>query len=98
MGVVTKSERVAFRFTPENRRRLEMAAELRGQTLTAFVEAAVAEKASEVLEQFSRIELSLRDARAVHEALSKPPAPSEPLRRAAERHLAFRDEHPELNW
>ena len=80
------------------KRRAEKAAEILGQSMTAFAETALAEKAEEVLFRFSRIQLSERDSRVFVEAINKPAAPTAKLRKAAAAYRKLRARNPESNW
>lgn len=65
---------------------LEEAAALVGVTVNQFVVQAAAEKARTVIDAFTRIDLSRRDATFIANLLDDPPAPNEALRRAAQRY------------
>ena len=81
-----KSERLMARISAEQKRLLQRAAELRGQTLTEFVVAAAQDAATRAIVDHEVIELSLSDSHAFAEGLLNPPPIGEPLRRAAERY------------
>jgi uncharacterized protein (DUF1778 family) len=65
---------------------LEEAAALVGVTVNQFIVQAATEKARTVIDAFTRIELSRRDAAFIVNLLDDPPAPNEALKRAAQRY------------
>jgi uncharacterized protein (DUF1778 family) len=65
---------------------LEEAAALVGITVNQFIVQAAAEKARTIIDAFTRISLSRRDAAFIANLLDAPPAPNEALRRAAQRY------------
>mgnify|MGYP002781444544 CR=1 FL=1 len=74
--------RIHCRVSPGLKEKVETAARLRGQTLTAFTEAALEEKAQEVLQHEERIRLSQT---AFLQAIEAPPeSPSTKLLAASE--------------
>jgi uncharacterized protein (DUF1778 family) len=81
-----KQERLEARVTPEQKRLLERAAELRGTTLTEFVVASAQQAARDTIQDFEV--LTLRDeARKVFvNAVLNPPAPNAAARAAAQRY------------
>ncbi len=64
----------------------ERAANYQGQTVTAFVSQAVAERAREVVDHHTTLRLSNRDRKAFLAALESPPEPSDRLKQAFARH------------
>ena len=78
--------RLEARVTPDQKRLIERAAQLRGTSVTDFVVATAQQAANETIKDFEM--LNLRDeARAVFvNAILNPPAPNEAARRAAERY------------
>src|SRR5215469_13882543 len=83
-----KEERLEARITPDQKRLIERAAELRGTTVTEFVVASAQQAAADIIKDFEV--LTLRDeARKVFVAsLLKPPPPNAAARAAAERYKA----------
>jgi uncharacterized protein (DUF1778 family) len=81
-----KSERVMARVSSEQKRLLQRAAEIRGQTLTEFVVAAAQEAATRAIVDHEVIELSVRDSRAFAEAMLDPPPVNTTLQAAARRY------------
>lgn len=65
---------------------LEEAAALVGITVNQFIVQAATEKARMIIDTFTRIELSRRDAVFIANLLDEPPAPNMALRRAAQRY------------
>jgi len=81
-----KSERVMARVSSEQKRLLQRAAEIRGQTLTEFVVAAAHEAATRAIVDHEVIELSVRDSRVFAEGLLDPPPVNANLQAAARRY------------
>ena len=65
---------------------LEEAAALVGVTVNQFIVQAAAEKARTIIDAYTRIELSRRDAAFIANLLDNPPAPSEALKRAVQQY------------
>jgi uncharacterized protein (DUF1778 family) len=65
---------------------LEEAAALVGVTVNQFIVQAATEKARTIIDSYTRIELSRRDAAFIANLLDNPPAPSDALKRAVQRH------------
>lgn len=65
---------------------LEEAAALVGITLNQFIVQAASEKARTIIESYTRIELSRRDAAFVASLLDSPPAPNAALKKAAQNY------------
>jgi uncharacterized protein (DUF1778 family) len=81
-----KEQRLEARVTPDQKRLIERAAELRGTSVTEFVVVSAQQAATETIREFET--LSLRDeAREVFvNAILNPPAPNETARAAAQRY------------
>jgi uncharacterized protein (DUF1778 family) len=81
-----KQERLEARVTPEQKRMIERAAEIRGTTVTNFVILSAQKAATETIREFDV--LSLRDkAREVFvRALLNPPPPNAKARAASRRY------------
>jgi len=81
-----KQERLEARVTPEQKRLIERAAQIRGTSVTDFVLASAHQAATKTIKDFEM--LTLRDeAREVFiNALLNPPAPSQAALRAARRY------------
>jgi len=83
--MVTLDDRLEFRVPKAMKRRIEKAAALTGQTVSAFVAASALAKAAEVFEQQTRTELTESDARRFLEILTADVEPNERMRAAARR-------------
>ena len=92
------SGRLNCRINPAIKQRAEEAAQLLGQSITAFTEAALDEKAQTILEREERIVLSERDFARVVESINNPKPPGAALKKAAEKFKAISQQHPEANW
>jgi len=78
-----KEARIEARVSPRQKRLFERAAELEGVTLTDFAIASMQRAATNIVGEYTRLELSARDQRAFIEALRNPPEPNKVLRAAA---------------
>jgi uncharacterized protein (DUF1778 family) len=74
------------RISAEQKRLLQRAADIRGQTLTEFVVSVAQEAATRAIIDQEIIELSLRDSRAFAEGMLKPPPIDGSLRAAVRRY------------
>lgn len=83
-----RSERIQARATKHAKDTLEQAAAVMGVSLSDFIISTAVEQASKTLQAHAQLELSARDSRTFAEALINPPAPSDALRAARDRHLA----------
>mgnify|MGYP005859827285 CR=1 FL=1 len=81
-----RTERVAARVTPEQKRLLQRAAELTGRSLTDFILSSAQEAAEETLRTHQVIELSGRDAEVIMSALLNPPRPNDRMKAAARQY------------
>ncbi|NCJ05929.1 DUF1778 domain-containing protein [Synechococcales cyanobacterium C] len=72
-----KDARLEARVTAEQKQLMERAAGLRGQNLTEFMVAVLAEAATQIVKDSDLIELTDRDRQAFTEALLKPTPPSD---------------------
>jgi uncharacterized protein (DUF1778 family) len=93
-----ESARLNCRISATIKQRAEEAAQLLGQSITAFTEAALAEKSREVLEQNEKITLSQRDFDKFVAAINEPPVPTPALARAMRRYEEQREGEPNGNW
>jgi uncharacterized protein (DUF1778 family) len=80
---VTKRERFAARISPQQKERLQHAADLEGRTLSDFVIESAERAAEDVIRKHEVITLSARDSRRFVGALLDPSPPSDRLRDAA---------------
>ena len=90
--------RINCRVSASIKRRAEEAAEILGQSITAFTETALAEKAGEVFSHLGAIRLSERDFQHFVKAINNPPRPTAKLRKAAAAYQRLRARNPESNW
>ena len=81
-----KSQRLMARISADQKRLLQRAADIRGQTLTEFVVSAAQEVATRAIVDQEVIELSLRDSQAFAEGMLNPPPVGASLRAAARRY------------
>jgi uncharacterized protein (DUF1778 family) len=85
-GTPQKAERLEARLTPEQKDLLQQAAALEGTSVTDFVVRSACQAAAQSIHDHSRLVLTVRESRDFVETLLNPPAPSDTLRAAAERH------------
>ncbi len=88
---ILKSQRLMARISTEQKRLLQRAADIRGQTLTEFVISAAQEAATRAIVDQQVIELSLRDTEAFAEGMLNPPPAGASLRAAAQRYKKIMD-------
>ena len=81
-----KSQRLMARISDDQKRLLQRAAEIRGQTLTAFVVSAAQDAATRAIVDQEVIDFSLHDSRAFAEGMLNPPPVNPALRAAARRY------------
>ena len=84
-----RSERLEVRVPPSLHSRVSQAAALRGQTLAAFVSAAVQDAAQRAIEDAEVTRLNRDDFAALVRALDAEVEPNQALRAAAARHRAI---------
>lgn len=77
-----KAERMHLRLSPKTKKRIELAAELSGRTITDFVVSSIAAKAEEIIEYQRLIKLSQRDSEIFYQAILNPPEPNAALKKA----------------
>ncbi len=82
----TQDTRLDVRLPEDNKKLIEQAAGLLGQTVSAFTVSTLVREAQEVVEHFAMLRLSNRDRDAFLAALDSPPEPNVRLRKAARRH------------
>jgi uncharacterized protein (DUF1778 family) len=78
------------RVPAEVKRRWQMAADMRGQSLTDFLIMAANNAAENVFEAEERITLSLRDQQKLAEMLSRPPKLNKRMRAAVQAEMEMR--------
>ncbi|PWU00694.1 MAG: hypothetical protein C5B51_24570 [Terriglobia bacterium] len=90
--------RINCRISPAIKRQAEKAAEIMGQSITAFTETALAEKADQVFARLSAIRLSEQDFARFVRAINRNPQPTAKLRKAAAEYKKLREKEPSSNW
>lgn len=81
-----RSTRVEARISPDALAVVKRAAEIQGRSVSDFVVAAAQDAARRTIEDAQVIRLSVKDQRALAEALLNPPEPGPGLRRAKAAH------------
>src|SRR5262249_27955150 len=81
-----KIERVEARLNPEQKRRIEYAASLKGTSISDFMVSSADDAAVRTIQQHEVWTLRGRDREAVVQALLHPPAPSARLKAALRRY------------
>ena len=84
--VPVRSKRLEFRATPEQKRRIERAAQLRGTSVTDFVVNKLQEAALEIVQETESIRLREEDRKVFFNELIHPPAPSRNTKAAVARY------------
>jgi len=80
-----KTKRISPRFPERLVEKIEYAAALRGLTVSAFVQEAVAERADRVIDAESRWELTRVESASIRDLIENPPEPSKKMIEAAKR-------------
>ena len=86
----TKNERVEARLSPEQKRRIDYAASLKGTSTSDFMLVSADEAAMRTIREHETWTLSGQDRERFVNALLSPPAPSERMKAAAQRYRARR--------
>jgi uncharacterized protein (DUF1778 family) len=81
-----KIERIEARLNPDQRRRIEYAASLRGTSISDFIVSSADDAAARTIRQHEVWVLTDRDREAFVNAMMHPPAPSARMRAAAKRY------------
>lgn len=81
-----KGARLEARVSPEQKQLIKRAADLQGCSLTDFVVSSAQSAARDTIKEHELLSLTARDTKAFVDALLKPPAPSNRLKRAASRY------------
>ncbi len=89
------SDRINVRISPRIKQQAESAARALGQSITAFTETALAEKAQSVLAEQERIVLSEAQFARFVEILEDPAPPTPKLVRAMQEYQATKEQHPD---
>jgi uncharacterized protein (DUF1778 family) len=82
--------RIEARVSPKQKELFERAAAIEGVTLTDFAISSMHRAATTVVQEHTTIELSVRNQRALVEALKNPPEPNEVLRKAARAYMRMK--------
>jgi uncharacterized protein (DUF1778 family) len=83
---IRKVDRVEARLTPEQKRRIEYAAGLKGTSISDFIVSSADDAAVHAIAQNEVWTLTARDREVFVRALLHPPAPSPRMRAAARRY------------
>jgi uncharacterized protein (DUF1778 family) len=86
MATTASNTRLDVRLGEEQKRLIERAAGVMGQTVSAFTVSTLVNHAGEVVERFGMLRLSDRDRDAFLDALDNAPKPNARLRKAAKLH------------
>ena len=86
----TRQERIEARVTVEQKKVIERAAALQGQSVSQFITGNAQQAAEQVIRDREVIRLSMRDSMSFAQALIDPPEPSERSRSAAAEYLRSR--------
>lgn len=81
-----KIERVEARLNPEQKRRIEYAAKLKGRSISEFLVSSADDAAVRAIEQHEVWTLTGRDREAFVKALLRPPSPSSRMKAALRRY------------
>ena len=81
-----RGERLEARVTADQKSLIEHAAALQGRTVTDFVLTSVQEAARRAIEDYQRLDLSVRDSQAFVEALINPKPVNDRLRETVRRY------------
>jgi uncharacterized protein (DUF1778 family) len=85
-GRSRKQQRLEARITPDQKRLIERAAELRGTTVTEFVVASAQQAAADTIKDFEVLTLRNQARKVFVNAILNPPFPNETARAAAPRY------------
>jgi uncharacterized protein (DUF1778 family) len=83
-----KQERLEARVTPDQKRLIERAAELRGTTITEFVVVSAQQAATDTIKDFETLTIRDEAREAFIRAVLNPPAPNQAALAAAARYRA----------
>jgi uncharacterized protein (DUF1778 family) len=81
-----KVERIEARLNPEQKRRIEYAASLKGTSISDFMVSSADDAAVQTIQQHEVWTVTGRDREAMVEALLHPPAPSARMKAAVRRY------------
>ncbi len=86
MGTTAQNMRLDVRLGADHKKLIEQAADLLGQTVSAFTVSTLVREAAEVTERFGALRLSDRDRDAFLAACDEASEPNAKLRQAAQAH------------
>ena len=86
MAVALRTERTEARLLPEQKKRIERAASLKGLSLSDFIVQHADEAAIRTIQQHTSWELENRDRDVFVQALLNPPRPSARMKTAVKRY------------
>lgn len=86
LRVPVRSQRLEIRATPEQKRLIERAAQIRGTSVTDFVVNKLQEAAQEIVQESESLRLREEDRKVFFNALMHPPAPKEYAKAAVARY------------
>jgi uncharacterized protein (DUF1778 family) len=86
----TKQERLETRIDSDLKELVQYAANLRGETITAFVTRALSREAEETIASHHIVRLSAEDSLSFVKGLFEESEPNENLKRAARRHQEWK--------
>jgi uncharacterized protein (DUF1778 family) len=86
MRAPVRSERLEIRATPEQKRLIERAAQIRGTSVTDFVVNKLQEAATEIIQETEVLRLREEDRQVFFKALTNPPAPNKYAKAAVARY------------
>lgn len=81
-----RGERLETRVTADQKNLIERAAALQGRTVTDFVLTSVQDAARRAIEEYQRLDLSVRDSQAFVQALINPKPVNDRLRETVRRY------------
>lgn len=87
---MSKTERIEFRADPAQQARIQEAARLVNQSMSAFTLTAAVERADEIVATWTTTTVPPEFFDRLTEALDRPPRPNAALARAAKRRVAGR--------
>ncbi|EME7695719.1 DUF1778 domain-containing protein [Salmonella enterica] len=80
-----KKQRIDLRLNEDDKHMIEEAAAMTNQSISQFMVSTASERAAEVIDQHRRLLLNEQSWNLVMDAITNPPAPSDRLKRAANR-------------
>ncbi|MGA9070967.1 MAG: DUF1778 domain-containing protein [Terracidiphilus sp.] len=90
MALALRTERTEARLLPEQKRRIEYAAQIKGLSVSDFIVQNADKAAIQTIESHNAWVLDAKDMEFFVEALLNPPEPSERMKAAAKRYKEWR--------